>query len=173
MKRTIVILLSAVIALPLLAADGPARRGDDGPNVLVTLTLTDGATERPIQALVLGGQRVRTTTGWRVPFVTKVTETGDESAQVTAIQYQDIGMEVTLHVRIVGAGRVRTSGEVDLGSILQDETTRSIEATSPTVVTFRHVFDTVLADGVDTTLAKVPKPDEGTVTLAIRAEIQD
>ncbi len=173
MRKPIALMLAALIVLPPLAAAASSpREGDDGANVLVRLVLRDGDRERPIQALVLDGQRVRTTTGWRVPIVERVVDSND-GGQMASIQYQDIGMGVTLLVRIVGAGRIRISGEVDLGRIQEGEPTRAEAVDAPTVASFRHVFDVMLADGVSTTLAEVPKPDSGSSTLSITADIQD
>ena len=49
----------------------------------------------------------------------------------------------------------------------------SSRANAPKVGTFSHEFDVILADGVETTLAEVPKPDGGSLSLALAASILD
>ena len=166
MKQAILLVLAALVALSPATAGGPARQGDDGANVLFRLELADGEGRWPIQALVLDGQRLRTTTGWRVPTATEFSETS------TSIDYQNVGMGVTLHVRVVSPGRVRVSGEVDLGTIDPEHEARSARPTAPKVATFRHVFDVILTDATATTLAEVPKPGGGSMVLTATADIQ-
>ncbi len=167
MKQAILLLLTAALALPgPAAANDPPRRGEDGANIHIDLTLTDGESEWPIRALVLDGQRLRTTTGRRVPMATEVGEAS------SSISYLDVGMEARLEVRIVGAGRVRVSGEVELSAIDEERTAGAVADQAPKLTTFRHVFDVVLADGVATPLAEVPdlgkRPLELTAVVEIR-----
>lgn len=169
MRRILAALLgTAILALPaVLASDRPARLGDDKLNVQITLALADGESDRPIQALVLDGERIRTTAGWRVPVATAV-------SGPAAVQYQDIGIGVTLQARIVGPGRIRTSGEVDLGTIAREGAPAALPPdVAPTVATFRHVFDVIVSDGVPTILAEVPKPGGGSATLTLTAGVAD
>jgi hypothetical protein len=42
----------------------------------------------------------------------------------------------------------------------------------PKVGAFSHRFDVILGDGVDSTLVEVPKPDGGSLAIALSATIR-
>ena len=101
--------------------------------------------------------------GWRVP-IAGVSGTG-------GVHYQNVGLAVTLHGRRVEDDRIRAAGEVELSSIDRVHLETAAGLATPTVDTFRYVFDVVLDDDVTTVLAEVPNPEGGTVTLSVLAEL--
>ena len=181
MKKLIALALVTLVSLPLLAADERPRRGDDGANVQFDLTLADrnaggGRSERSVQALALDGSRIRLSTGWRIPIPTTTFNTantvGSDIVPVTSYQYQDVGVSASFENRIVGGNRIRIAGQIEVSAIDQGDDAAS-EAAGPRVGAFSHEFDVILVDGVETTLAEVPKPDGGTMTLALSAAIRN
>lgn len=174
MKKSILLALAALVTVSALAAAGrQPREGDDGANLLVTLGLAGigGEGEHRIQALVLDGERSRLATGWRVP-IARAADSDCEGAAGSPVSYQNVGLGVTLHTRIVAAGGIRVHGEVELSSIAPEETAPVRVLGAPTVASFRHVFDVIVAEGARTIVAEAPDAEGGTVVLTLTAEVQ-
>ena len=183
MKKLIVSALVTLVSLPLLAADesSSSRRGDDKANVQFELSLTDTndvgeTTDRSVEALALDGTRIRLMTGWRIPIPTttfnSANTVGSDIVPVTSYQYQDVGVSASLESRVVRGDKIRVSGQIEVSAIQQGDADSS-RANAPKVGTFSHEFDVILADGVETTLAEVPKPGGGSLSLALAASILD
>lgn len=178
MRRSLAILIVTLLAAPVAASDR-ARPGDDGANVLLTLTIAGsggdarGTGERSIRALLLDDQRTRLTSGWRVPTATELSAEPGGNGQPTSVAYQDVGLGATLHSRMVAPGRLRVAGEIELSSIDESKAGAALGPSSPVVSTFRQVFEVVLRDGVSATLGELPHPEGGAVSLTILAQIQE
>lgn len=186
MKRLLPLALVLLVALPALAQDAPqprTRPGDDNDNLRFVITVADrdpaGAiAEHAVEALLLDGERARLQTGWRIPIPTTTFNTvaSGDKVPVTSFSYQDVGVEVSLHCRTVEDGRIRASGEVELSSVDQEGPGASPAQASPpvpTVGTFRYAFDVKLTNGAASTVAEVPKPGGGTMTLTIQGTIEE
>ena len=181
MKKYFALALVALASLPALADEtSTKRRGDDKANLLFVITVadeaSDGATaESSMEALLLDGQHARLQAGWRIPIPTTTFNTAAASGErvpVTSFSYQDVGIELSLHARIVEDGRVRASGKVEVSSV--DQTGKvSAHSPAPRVGTFSYEFDVKLTSGTEATVAEVPKPDGGSMSLSIAATIQD
>ena len=184
MPRPIAPVLALALVLVALggspvAASETARRGDDNVNVQVTLTVidvTDGGvrTGHSVRALAVDGHRARTTTGWRLP-IPKGSSGGSSRTPadvlpVTLFSYQEVGLSAAVEARVVGAGRVRVSGIVDLSAVDEEASTSEL---APSFGAFEHDFDLILQDGVPTPVAEVAKPQGGSMSLSISASIQD
>lgn len=159
--------LIATVALAAPAAAGEPLRlaGDDGSNVRVDLTITEGGGAHRLSTLLLEGQRTRINSGWRIP-----TRTGEGGE--SAIQYQNVGLGFTARVRRVAADRFRLDGEIDLSSVGGDAVPPSGSGT-PVVTTLRHTFDVALRDGDEATLVEMPRLDGGSVRLTVTAAAED
>lgn len=168
------LILIAVLAAPVAAGDRPQRPGDDGTNLLVTIVVTDtdtvgATTERTLRTLVADGEHARLSSGWKLPVATTTVEVDDGGGRgtpVTSMQYQDVGISASLQVRTVADGRVRLAGRVEVSGV-DDERQRSVHL--PQLGAFRHQFDVLLDPEVLTTVAEVPKPDGGTLTVRLSA----
>ena len=85
---------------------------------------------------------------------------------VTSYSYQDVGFLARIDGRIDGDGRVHAEGRIEVSAV------ESGDATAPTIASFSQRFKVFLRDGAEVTLAQAPRPDGGSVSLQLLAEIQ-
>ncbi len=171
MTTPLLALFLTLACAPLAATERPPRSGDDGVNIRVTLTVVESDGEaQSIRALLLEDQRTRLNSGWRVPTAVALEVEGGEQ-RASAIQYQDVGLETTLRGRVVAQQRIRIDGELELSALVASDSERPLGSSAPKVSTFRQIFDVILEEGTGTTVAEVPGPDGGSVTLTITATI--
>ena len=175
MKRVIgVAALAAILCAPV-AADPITRPGDDADNIRYVLTITDGrrgdeASQKKINALALDDRPVRVMSGWRQPIVvvTTVDEAGGGPGK-TSYQYQDVGITCRLQGRIVGDGRIRVSGELELSAPQHGEAGAFAGERAPRIEAFHYGFEVLLEDGAEVILAAVPGPQGGKLELLLSA----
>ena len=182
MKRSLILVLVALVALPALALDRPTgRTGDDKDNLRFIITISDSdpggaVAEHSVEALLLDGEQAQLQTGWRIPFpTTTFRTTASGEVPMTTFSYQDVGVEVSLRCRTVEDGRIRASGKVELSSVDQDgpvATPSQASPPAPTVGSFRYAFDVKLESGVETIVAEVPKPAGGSMSLKILGTVE-
>lgn len=180
MKRWIVIACIAgfaIAAVPLVTVAEPPRSAEDGlANVVLTLTIAEAehgapARRRSLRGLARDGSELQLKSGWRLPIAAT---TGDVAAGggTTSVSYQEVGVSLRLELRTVGEKRIRARGEIEVSSVNPGKGANAAAGT-PLIGTFSQRLDVVLRDGVDTTLAEVPKPDGGSLTLILSVAAQE
>ena len=170
MRKTLVATAVILSTIPLLAL--PAAAGEAGEsNIRFTVTVVDTApggqvSRRSTEILAPDGTRGDVSAGWKVPIPTASTSTEGGEEMVTAYSYQDVGFLARIDGRIEGASRVHATGRIEVSAV------ESGDASTPTIASFSQRFDVFVGDGDEVTLARAPRPDGGSVSLQLAAEIQ-
>ena len=176
----------ALGAAGLMLAGAPWARAaettpaDPGaPNVAITLTIgrlggPGGESQRVHRFVGSDGSQARMLVGWRTPIPTtsKGAEAAGDAATMNYV-YQNVGVSATLDVRVLGQGRVRLHGEIEISAARESGLTDPTGAKIPTIGTFQQGLDIVVRDGRKTRVAEGPDPDGGTVYLELQATVED
>lgn len=160
------------LSLPALAASPPPAASST-PNVRVTFEVgkLEGETKTAASSYQLvasgSGGPAQLISSSRVPI-----PSGDPEPGTTAFTYQNVGMEASLEVSLVGDDRIRLHGRLEASVIRERESTATGLA-APVIGTLRQDFDVVVQDGRSVRLARVEEPGAGTVYIDVVAELSE
>lgn len=171
------VLATAVATVAIIAGAAPGAAADEGGGpgeTGVRIVVRRGEIEngsrsnvRSVEMLALDGSSpTAVQTGWRVPIPTRRGE-GE-----VPVQYQHVGLSVSLRAEVLGNDRIRLRGSIE-DSTIDDRVALDAGSGTPTLRTFTQQLSAVVSNGEPTEVGSVVVADGASVFVEVEAEILD